>query len=205
VMTMTAEAIVTAGREDDLRVISTVVRAFEADPAARWLYPDGRQYATYFPNFVQAFGGKALMHASAHAIEGFAGTALWLPPGVEPDEDELGALLERSAAPEIRDDVMSLFEQMGRSHPGEPHWYLPLIGVDPQYHGKGLGAALLRHALGECDRERLPAYLESSNPRNISLYRRHGFEVTGVIQAGSSPPIYPMVREPLPTVRLSDN
>lgn len=204
-MTMTAEAIVTAGSEDELRVISTVVRAFEADPAARWLYPDGKQYAAHFPQFVRAFGGKALVHQSAHAIEDFAGAALWLPPGVEPDEDELDALLERSAAPEIRDDVMSMFEQMGRCHPGEPHWYLPLIGVDPRYHGRGLGSALLHHALAECDRERLPAYLESSNPRNISLYRRHGFKVTGAIQAGSSPTIYPMVREPLPAVRLSDN
>ena len=26
-------------------------------------------------------------------------------------------------------------------------WYLPLLGVDPLHHGKGLGSALLQHAL----------------------------------------------------------
>ena len=53
-------------------------------------------------------------------------------------------------------------EQMARHHPSEPHWYLPLIGVDPAHRGKGLGGALLSHALTACDREGSLAYLESS-------------------------------------------
>jgi hypothetical protein len=36
--------------------------------------------------------------------------------------------------------------------------------------------------------------LESTNPRNISLYRRHGIEQLGTIQAGSSPTLVPMLR-----------
>jgi GNAT superfamily N-acetyltransferase len=51
---------------------------------------------------------------------------------------------------------------------GEPHWYLPLIGVDPAHQGKGHGDALMAYALQQCDRDHLPAYLESTNPRNIS-------------------------------------
>ena len=30
------------------------------------------------------------------------------------------------------------------------------------------------------------AYLESSNPRNMSLYERHGFESMGKVQIGDS-------------------
>ena len=85
---------------------------------------------------------------------------------------------------------------MAKYHPHEPHWYLPLIGVDPAHQGKGHGDALMSYALDRCDRERVPAYLESTNPRNISLYRRHGFEPLGTIQAGSSPTLVPMVRRP---------
>lgn len=202
--TMTT-AIKTASPNDERRVVSIMVRAFQADPAVRWLYPDAQQYATHFPQFVRAFGGRAFAYESAHVVDDFAGAALWLPPGVEPDQDELGSLMERTAPPPIRDEVFSVFEQMGRYHPSEPHWYLPLIGVDDAYQGQGLGSALLRHALAECDSDRLPAYLESSNPRNISLYQRHGFRLIGTIQAGLSPKIYPMVRPPLPAVRLSDN
>ena len=40
------------------------------------------------------------------------------------------------------------------------------------------------------------AYLESSNPRNISLYERHGFEVMGEIQVGAGPLMTPMLRQP---------
>lgn len=81
-------------------------------------------------------------------------------------------------------------------HPEEPHWYLPLLGVDPLHHGKGLGSALMKHALAVCDQDNKFVYLESSNPKNIPLYERHGFEVLGTIQVSASPPIFPMLRKP---------
>ena len=81
-------------------------------------------------------------------------------------------------------------------HPREPHWYLPFIGVDPSQQGKGYGSALMKHTLDACDRDHAAAYLESSNPKNVPLYERHGFELLGTIQAGTSPPIFPMLRKP---------
>jgi GNAT superfamily N-acetyltransferase len=80
-----------------------------------------------------------------------------------------------------------LIEKMGSYHPKEPHWYLPLLGVDPLHHGKGLGSVLLQHALAVCDRDNKFAYLESSNSRNITLYERHGFKLLGTIQVNKSP------------------
>jgi ribosomal protein S18 acetylase RimI-like enzyme len=85
---------------------------------------------------------------------------------------------------------------MAKYHPSEPHWYLPMIGVDPAHQGKGHGDALMVHALRRCDRDRVPAYLESTNPRNISLYLRHGFQALGTIQVASSPTLVPMLRRP---------
>ena len=38
------------------------------------------------------------------------------------------------------------------------------------------------------------AYRESSNPRNIPLYRRFGFESIGEIRTESSPVLTPMFR-----------
>jgi ribosomal protein S18 acetylase RimI-like enzyme len=92
--------------------------------------------------------------------------------------------------------VFSLLEQMGTFHPTEPHWYLPMIGVGPGYQGRGIGSALLPKAIARCDREYLPAYLESTNPRNLSLYERFGFSPIGRIQTRSSPSIIPMLRRP---------
>jgi ribosomal protein S18 acetylase RimI-like enzyme len=92
--------------------------------------------------------------------------------------------------------MFTVLEQMDKYHPHEPHWYLPMIGVDPIQQGRGFGSVLLQHALAVCDRDGMPAYLESSNPKNVPLYQRHGFEVTGTVQAGSSPTIFPMLRRP---------
>jgi ribosomal protein S18 acetylase RimI-like enzyme len=186
----------TATVSDEAAAIAVVVLAFSADPAARWTWPDPAQYLKHFPNFVKVFGGKAFAHDSAYCVDGQAGAALWLPPGVHPEEDALIALLQRTGSAQVQKDGAAVFEQMGRHHPREPHWYLPFIGVDPFQQGKGYGAALMRHALIACDRDGTLAYLESSNPRNIPLYERHGFELLGTIQVGTSPPISPMLRRP---------
>jgi ribosomal protein S18 acetylase RimI-like enzyme len=72
---------------------------------------------------------------------------------------------------------------------------LPLIGVEPIHQGRGLGNALMENVLKRCDEERLPAYLESTNPRNIPFYERLGFRRVGAIQVGTSPVVVPMLRE----------
>jgi GNAT superfamily N-acetyltransferase len=193
---MTTPIIKTATASDEASAIAAVVLAFSTDPAARWTWPDPRQYLEHFPSVVRVFGGKAFAHETASYVDGFAGAALWLPPGVRPDEDALTTLLRRTGSAEFRKDGGAVFEQMGSCHPKEPHWYLPIIGVDPLHQGKGYGAALMRHTLIPCDRDHVPAYLESSNPKNIPLYERHGFELLGTIQVGTSPPIFPMLRRP---------
>ena len=140
------------------------------------------------------FGGKAFEHRTAHTVAEFSGGALWLPPGVQPDEEVLVGLMERSIDPKELQVVFTMLEKMGGYHPTEPHWYLPLIGVEPAKQGRGYGSALLRHALDRIDREGQIAYLESTNPANIPLYQRHGFEVIGTIQVDEAPPIFPMSR-----------
>ena len=185
----------TATTADLDQCVATIVLAFSGDPAARWGFADPKTYFEIFPQFVRAFGGKAFDHGSAYHIAGCA-AALWLPPGVEPDEETMMALAESATAEGDREAMFGLFEQMGAFHPKEPHWYLPLIGTDPAKQGSGHGSALLRHALAICDRDKLPAYLEASSPRNVPLYQRHGFEALGTIQSGESPVITPMLRKP---------
>ena len=123
------------------------------------------------------------------------GAALWLRPGVEPDQEPLIELIQQAIPESDQGKVFAMFEQMGKYHPHEPLWYLPVIGVDPARQGMGLGSALLVHALAECDREGKQAYLESTSTRSRDLYARHGFEVTGTIQVADSPPFWPMLRK----------
>ena len=170
--------------------------AFGADPAVRWMYPDPHQYITCFPRFVRALAGKAFEHDSADALVGCPAVALWLPPSVQPDEQALVELVQQTVSDELRGDMLAFFEQMGGFHPAEPHWYLPLIGVDPTLQGAGHGSELMKQGLARCDSDHMLAYLEATNSRNLSLYERLGFERLGAIHAGSSPSIYPMARKP---------
>ena len=178
-----------------VRAVAVVALAFSTDPSARWMYRDAVDYLAHFPAFIRAFAGKAFDFGSAVTAPGFEGAALWLPPGVHPNEEALDMLFTETVADEIRSDLYAVFERMAEYHPDEPHWYLPMIGVDTRRQGNGIGASLLKFSLERCDADGLPAYLESSNPRNISLYERFGFERLAVIQAGSSPPIVPMLRK----------
>ena len=193
---MQARAVRTTTPADEVAAIDAVVLAFAGDPVARWCWPDPHQYLTSMPSFTRAFGGGAFVHNGGHCTDDYVGAAFWLPPGVHVAEGAVGEILERTVSATIRGDLFAVFEQMAKYHPSQPHWYLPLIGVDPAHQGKGCGSALMTYALRQCDRDHSPAYLESTNPRNVSLYTRHGFEALGTIQVGSSPPLVPMLRPP---------
>ena len=192
----TEQRVTVSPTTEEDRAIATITMAFSNDPVARWFLPDANLYLTYWPRVVKAFGGAAFGERTADSIDDCGGVALWLPPDVGPDEETMGELAAEAVPAADQDEVFAFLDQQSEFHPTEPHWYLPLIGVDVTKQGLGYGSALLRHALERCDRDRLPAHLEASNPRNKVLYERHGFQELGVIQAGSSPPMWPMQRKP---------
>jgi ribosomal protein S18 acetylase RimI-like enzyme len=178
------------------RAVAAIVAAFLTDPPARFAWPSPHDYLLAMPLATREFAGSCFKHGTAYVTEDFCGAALWLPPGVEPDSEALEKMFRETAEREHLDDLLATFEKMEQSHPREAHWYLPQIGVDPNAQGKGVGAALMRHALARCDQEGVLAYLEASKTANIPFYRRHGFEVMGEIRIGAAPLVTPMLRRP---------
>lgn len=184
-----------AAVHDRPAVIDAITLGFASDPLIRWLLPDASAYLAIGPRMTEAFGGGAIEAGSAYLADEGKAAALWIPPGLALDDSEIGAILSANVRPEIREEVNALFAEMDAFHARyKPCWFLSMIAADPAWLGEGLGSALMSHALRRVDADGLPAYLESSNPRNISLYQRHGFEVLGEIQHGSSPVITPMLR-----------
>jgi GNAT superfamily N-acetyltransferase len=185
-----ASAIGTLAPADIYRATAVLVLAFAHDPVVRWQYPNAAEYLKLFPDFVRAFGGSSLGQETARYVGEHVGAALWLPPGAELDHEAIEATLPVDR----RAEIAAVLEELASYHPSEPHWYLPLIGVDPAYQRKGYGTVLIDDTLRRCDRDHVAAYLESTNPANIPLYQRHGFTLLGTVQAGSSPPLFPMLR-----------
>ena len=192
---MGSSKVGTIPKADAQRAVATQTMAFAADPITRWVWHDSEQYLTHFPEFVRVFGGDAFDHGTGFVAGDFHGVALWHPPGVYPDEEKLGALIDSSVFEADKQKVFAFLEQMGPYHPEGDIWYLPLIGVEPMWQGKGLGGELLAHALAKCDEDHLPAYLEATSEGSRALYQRYGFEVTGEIQVADSPPMWPMLRK----------
>jgi GNAT superfamily N-acetyltransferase len=128
--------------------------------------------------------------------------AAWTPPNTPewPAErvDRFSALLTATCTAEDLERLEILDAAQQAHHPDGPLWYLGVIATVPAERGQGLGTALLQRSIDAVDRSGLPAYLESTSPRSVALYRREGFTVTGLIDLPEGPKLTMMWREPRP-------
>jgi len=167
---------------DDLQAISvTLAGAFERDPVWSWAFPHRDQLEVWWRFWVAAAipQGEVLLTDDAEAV------AVWLPPGgyeVAPeDEPHIEPLLRAligDRAPLVA-EVLASFEA---NHPDGSYAYLTLLGTAPGHRGRGVGMALLAESLARIDARHEPAYLESSNPVNISRYESVGFVPIGAFE-----------------------
>ena len=135
---------------------------------------------------------SALAHDWVWMTQECTAAAVWIPPGQselsEAEERLLGPLIDE-LAPDRAELLFELFELFEDSHPhDQPHYYLSLLGTDTNHLGRGIGLGLLAHNLELIDRQHAPAFLEASNPGNVALYQRHGFEPIGGFDAPAGGP-----------------
>lgn len=181
---------------DDLEHLEDVLmQAFADDPHLGWLYPDhGAARRSWFRVALEA--GRRRGH-TYRTTDG-TGVAIWSPPGVNSLSRADGvALYEQMAASHGAEGTARLDTiAAARStlHPTEPHFYLLTLGAATP--GRGTGAELIAPVLSVCDEQAWPAYLESSSPRNVSFYERHGFVAVHEIMVDGGPPLLGMWRAP---------
>ncbi|WP_232665947.1 GNAT family N-acetyltransferase [Pseudonocardia sp. TRM90224] len=184
-------------------VAQVLTRAFADDPVISWILPDPatreRRLRGLFDVQLRHFHATNAGVLSAGDPAAPAGAAIWEPPG---HPMRLPAMLR--ALPGVlsstgRDGfrrVRTILSRFGAVHPHRPHWYLGYLGTDPDQQGTGVGSALMRPTLAYCDATGLPAYLESSDEKNVGFYERFGFVVTGEVRLPDGPRVPLMWREP---------
>ena len=184
---MTAESsddrtdIATATRWQIAAVAATLSEAFADDPFFVWLFPDRRERPRQIDEWWRYLLRRRPAGSKTWQAADVAAAALWHPPheGAGAGDDAFAAWFVRVLGNDaLVDERFEFFGQVLDAHLAEPHWYLASVGVRPEHQGKGLGTAILDAMLAECDRSNTPAYLESSNPRNVGLYERLGFVTT---------------------------
>ncbi|MFJ7778613.1 GNAT family N-acetyltransferase [Streptomyces yangpuensis] len=184
-------------------VAALLARAFAEDPVMAWMVPaadrEGR-IARYFRLAQRQQRPRAgAVRVAATADGRLLAAALWSGPGCWKTSavQELAALPQYARVFGVRGMPRAgeVQNSLHEAHPDTPHWYLPVVGTERGLQGLGVGSALLRQQLAECDRLGQPAYLESSNITNIPFYEGLGFRVTGEIRLpGDGPTVWPMWR-----------
>jgi GNAT superfamily N-acetyltransferase len=193
-----------AGADDVAVVADIAARGFYDDPVMTWMFRDDHlrldQLGFVFAGLAEGF----LLDGVIHLLED-ACTSLWRSPGFDhsqrlPGRTKPMSEEENPVAATFTEDIQERFgilrAALGAAHPHQPHWYLNVLSTVPERQSQGLGARTLDPVLAICDSERIPAYLESSNPRNIPFYERQGFVLTGEIPLPDGPCLYPMWRNP---------
>jgi ribosomal protein S18 acetylase RimI-like enzyme len=191
--------VVVAVPEDTAQLADVLGRAFQDDPVSTWIFPDPRERTRRQRGFLKVFLEEAMASGQVYTTPDRTGVALWR--NVQPDEPQDAAMEERlaEACGPFSDRFALLGEQMDANHPHDrAHGYLQFIAVDPPWQDRGVGTALIRHRLAELDALKMPAYLESSASRPISLYERLGFrQLEGTaIHLPDGAIMRPMWREP---------
>ena len=184
--------------EDKVRILSAASLAFCADPFMRWVLPEPEAYLKKYADMIDLYCcQKSLENASTFVVQKFGGVALWLPPGVHSDEEKVSGWITDNIDPVRLDVFGQVLREMESYHPKTAScWYLAVLAVDPAFQRQGLGSVLMKHVNRILDETSCEGYLESSNPQNVSLYQRHGYEIMGEIKIGDCPVVTPMLRRP---------
>jgi ribosomal protein S18 acetylase RimI-like enzyme len=182
-------------------VADTLGQAFVDDPVwGRWIFGDTPNRLESVTAMFRLFATAALKTGHLYMASGHEAVAHWVPPDVEmmsqtdvaEIDERLGALLGSEFG-----RVLAGFEALEAAQPRDvPYFYLVALATRPEHQNRGFGSQLIRHVLDQCDTQGIPAYLRSSNPRNVSLYRRHGFLPIGDIRLPDGPSEVAMWRQP---------
>ncbi len=188
---------------DDVDLLARIAAAgFYDDPVLSWVFRDDGRRRDQLEFLMQGLARDMLPDRGSVYLADSASAAFWRDPSFEHGRttaDRVGEPEGESPVPFAPDELERLGilgQLMMANHPHEPHWYLNVVSTFPERQGRGLGAAVLQPVLERCDADGVRAYLESSNPRNLSLYRRQGFVDAGVLNLPDGPGLIQMWREP---------
>jgi ribosomal protein S18 acetylase RimI-like enzyme len=192
-------AVRPARDEDVGPLAAALARAFHDDPVTRWVYANERRRPHWSTRFFRWQLERLLPQDASWTTDARDGAALWALPDQWRESAKETMKLLRGTLPGVLPRLPRVLQGLGQveaRHPRRQHMYLAVLGVDPASQGEGVGSALIRPGLELCDREGLPAYLETGKERNLAFYGRHGFTVRDELTLPKGPPVWFLWREP---------
>jgi GNAT superfamily N-acetyltransferase len=188
-----------ATKADVPGLAATLARAFDDDPVIEWAFRNGRSRIRCSERWFRLRLNSLLGHGETYTTADLAGAAIWTLPDrwrTQPVEMlRTIPLLPGAGLGVVK--VLRGLDRVERAHPAKPpHYYLAILGTEPDRQGEGIGSALMQPVLEDCDANEIGAYLESSKERNVDFYTRHGFRVKRELDLPRGPRIWLMWRDP---------
>lgn len=186
---------------DRAAVAAALTAAFMDDPVTNWATPSERHRPAVLRHLFGCFFDFHVGEGMVYADPDRQGAAIWALPNRWRTTAGQDLRVARAFAhprhwPRASRVARGLLGLERKHPPAPPHFYLAQIGVAPAAQGRGLGSRLMAPVLEICDRDGIPAYLESSKESNIAFYARHGFRVLRQHRLPRGPTMWPMWREP---------
>ncbi len=160
-------------------------RAYVDDPLMAFAIPDRDHRAAAVPRYLRP--GVWLGHhlGQVWCTDDMSAVACWRLPG---SGRATADQLKDAGAPELPRPVGA--DMDARTEPvyeflsartqavaiPPAHWYLSMIGVDPDKRRQGLGRAVMRPVLDKARARREPVFLETLAAANVAFYSRLGFD-----------------------------
>ena len=190
---------------DDLDLLGGIAgAAFYDDPVMSWALRDDDRRLGQLTVMFRGLAEDVVPDRGRVLVADEASACFWRDPTFDhhaeaddagPDGDA-GTDRPSPFTPDEQARFAILGAAMHEAHPTDEHWYLNVVATLPTHRSRGLGAAVLAPIIAEADAAGLPCYLESTNPRNRTLYYRHGFEDMGDIHLDTGVSMRQMWRLP---------
>jgi len=180
--------LVRVGRHQVEPAAITLAQAFQDYPSFVYAIPDPAERRRKLPPIFTVLIRYGVLYGEVYASSAhLEGVAVWLP------STRADYTLWRS----IRCGMLSLISRVGggalsrlghlgrvsslmrQRHTPRRYWFLQLLGVAPAFQGRHYASSLLRAMLARIDEEGLPCYLDTDDPKNVSIYQHYGFRVVG--------------------------
>ncbi|MDG6225972.1 MAG: GNAT family N-acetyltransferase [Candidatus Thermoplasmatota archaeon] len=173
--------------KSDIKKGSEVLaRAFFDDPDMMTLIPDPLMRRKKLPVMFVPFLRFGILYGEVYSpSRKLEGVSFW----IRSEENDMNLI--RSARSgfislmfRMESSVMKRFsrygKEIGENLEGivkERHWFLFILGVDPEHQKSGYGKMMLEPMLERIDRDNIPILLDTSKEKNVPYYERFGFEV----------------------------
>ena len=164
-------------------IAQVLAESFADDPSFEMVFHQSSGRLSTIQAFFEPFVADARKRGKITLAPNMQGACLWYPADVDVFDAafeqmlmEIVQIIAERVGEETAQFWQYLIEQVGKHEPQQSRCEVFFLGLKSSARGKGLGHDLIQPALDYADQHQLPCYLVSSNSRNLSFYKRHGFQ-----------------------------